>query len=1232
MKEISMRAVCPLLALLCLGNNVFADTTTVPNAPTLGENSGYTYVDTAAESNTGLSFIQTVIDSQTKDFVSQTTKYIDIKKTTYNNGADTITYYWNEETHKLEVTLSGSSVSTAGVEYIGKTTRSVSNSGTLDSVTGEFIGNSSTYYGSVIGNSGTIGTITGNFIGNFSASTYYTYIIYNTGTIGTITGDFIGNVSGAISQDGYGSGGTKGNITTINGDFIGNTTTKAAGAINNYCGTIGTINGNFIGNRANGHGGAIYNNGGTIGTINGNFIGNYSGSQGGAINDYQNNSSYTVNGNFIGNSSVQSGGAINVDTGTVTISGDFIGNSTGSLGGGAIKNVSGTVNLKGNTFKDNKQSGWDNDISNDAGTLNILENATVNIYSGISSGNYSKLNLAPGSTMNLNIANGKINSYSLGKVANQGTINANIDIDIDNQTSDVIYANTAYPLPEYELTNEINITELNFMNGSIEDILDQLLVFQILHKVYGTQEADIELKLAEGLIPESLEEEVILQHGEKVAKSNDFDGTANWSSTYNSWKEAENIVGHVGLTDTETYHDSLGITVTGTDIEITDITSQGDTLKIVNQSDISTRTFNATTEGETYTAVDDLGTTAAGTMTINGNPLTDPEGERTKGVIDLDGHTGFELGNATTLNIKDTKIINASGDVISSTNADAEINLENTEISGSLKNNAGTLNVGENVKLGLVYGAGTTNINSDFTLDNVITGNTLTLNNGAELKIEPTGSLSGTSQFIVNSGSLNLQNGVASDTNLGNLVLNSDMDLKIDGNFSALQLDTITVESITPNDHYINISDINILTPTTQKSFLIPAIGAMTDDTVKDQLASAIQYTGGDIAMTPIYTYNVAYNPATGNLGFTRTGGNDEFNPAVIASPVAAETAAAQGAISNTFGNAFQHADVFMSHNFSERITMLNANKYAISDENPKRNGGISTDFNGNLGHIDYDHINKGIWVQPYTTFEKINLHNGPKVHTINYGTLIGADTDFRKLKNGWYNVGTAYIGYNGSQLNYKGVDTTVNGGIIGLTETFYKGNFWTGITAMVGASVASTENMYGHEDNTMLNAGIGSKTGYNFEFKDGKLIIQPRIFISYSMVNTFDYKNSAGVKIKSDPLHTLQINPALRIIGNFEGWQPYASVGVVWNLLSETHATANGQKLPEMSTRPFIEYGIGLQRCWKENFSAYGQAMIHNGGRNGIALTGGFRWLIGKNKPETVQNKLKNKTVLKEL
>lgn len=269
-----------------------------------------------------------------------------------------------------------------------------------------------------------------------------------------------------------------------------------------------------------------------------------------------------------------------------------------------------------------------------------------------------------------------------------------------------------------------------------------------------------------------------------------------------------------------------------------------------------------------------------------------------------------------------------------------------------------------------------------------------------------------------------------------------------------------------------------------------------------------------------------------------------------------------------------------------------------------------------------------GIWYQPYANFENVGLSNGPRVDVQSYGSLVGGDSAYKQLKKGWGTVTTPYIGYNGTSQHYSGVSTVTNGGILGLTQTFYRGDFFTALTVNAGASVGESNTMYGKENYAALMAGVGSKTGYNFEFNNGKFIIQPSMLMAYTYVNTFDYTNASGVKISSDPLHSIQIHPTIKFMGNVgKGWQPYASVGMVWNILNDTRVTANDVRLPEMSIKPYVEYGVGLQKSWHEKFTGFIQAMLRNGGRNGVALTFGFKWSLGnESKPvEKVQNNCKN-------
>ena len=325
-----------------------------------------------------------------------------------------------------------------------------------------------------------------------------------------------------------------------------------------------------------------------------------------------------------------------------------------------------------------------------------------------------------------------------------------------------------------------------------------------------------------------------------------------------------------------------------------------------------------------------------------------------------------------------------------------------------------------------------------------------------------------------------------------------------------------------------------------------------------------------------------------------------------MASPVATQAGAYTTQL-QTFNYAFQHADTFMNIPYLERVAIINQGKYAMSPT------GDATDV-GTYSPLLLKEESAGFWVKPYASFENVPLKNGPKVSNINYGTLVGYDSPLQSISNGFERVLTGYIGYNGASQRYSGVDAYQNGGLLGGTATFYKGNFFNATTLSVGASAGDASTMYGSENYTMLLAGLGNKTGYNFEFFNGGMILQPSMLISYTFVNTFDYTNGAGVRIESDPMHAIQLAPGIKLIGNTKnGWQPYIGVSMVWNLLDESKVTADSVRLPEMSIKPYVQYGVGLQKRVNNKFLAFCQAMIHNGGRNGVSLSAGLRWKIGR-------------------
>lgn len=501
------------------------------------------------------------------------------------------------------------------------------------------------------------------------------------------------------------------------------------------------------------------------------------------------------------------------------------------------------------------------------------------------------------------------------------------------------------------------------------------------------------------------------------------------------------------------------------------------------------------------------------------------------------------------------------------------------------------------------------------------------------------------------SGTLSMVNNQVGVASLNNVTLSGNTNFVADVDLANEQMDRITANNYnTQQGINLNVVGMNLLSDSTKDVTEIFFAQPGLKNNVVNGMPKTGEYNLPSSAQTtfytPIYKYNAIYDnrndggyfmftkgdkilTANGGGGTTITPtGNpsDAFNPSVLAPSVASQ-AGANATMNQTFNYAFQNSDNFMTIPYLERVAIKTANRYALSPT------GDATDVGTFSPLFDANAETSSAWVKPYASFENIPLKNGPKVSNITYGTLVGFDTPIKSLRHGWDRAWTGYIGYNGASQRFSGVDATQNGGLVGGTLTLYKGNFFNATTISSGAIVGDNRTMYGTDNYTMLMAGVGNKTGYNFEFKEGKIIIQPSMLLSYTFVNTFDYTNAAGVKIKNDPLHAIQIAPGVKFIANTKnGWQPYIGVNMIWNLLDKSKVSANDVRLPEMSIKPYVQYGVGVQKRFKDRYMAFGQAMIQNGGRNGISLTAGFRWAIGKEgkpleKVQRVNNKVSSVT-----
>ena len=1011
--------------------------------------------------------------------------------------------------------------------------------------------------------------------------------IHNKGTMGDITGDFGGKRAdsdgGAIFSENTLASTRIGNIK---GDFIDNRSKGDGGAIyNGYYGVMGNITGDFVGNSANGDGGAI-SNGDHIGDITGNFIGNHAGGYGGAI---FNRSLYidveigNINGDFIGNYvkstdyGDSAGGAIYNEKGEIgDITGDFIENK--AVGeyeakGGAVYNEARMGNITGDFYNNSALA----EVSAAGGAIYNSWDAQLGTISGEFIGNSA-------------VASGDSNGYSAaggGAVFNEGVIiggvNAKGVIDVgkgtfvspDGSQSITLYAPLSSLPGEGEL--KTNFIDEMLANGYKISYIEDMGSLQI-----------------------STEEE--------------------WQQILADLEESVKLGEVVLAEDFEKYEDIMAEEI-----------SSFKNSSFIGNSAVAKGANGEARGGAIYTTKDLLLEATDGyTSIISGNYVEDRNGKRPEAIFMAGDESALVISAVKNGKfIIDDQINGFDGYAVAFTGDETGVVYLNNDIKASMVIGPQSLQI-RDINLEEKYRANVSlsNITLHLGRDTVLNNNNLTLN----------------------SGTLSMVNNQTGVSSLNNLTLKGDTNFVADVDLAKGEMDRFEAgyygehldsrsRDIGNGNHYgnLHVAGLNMLSDAPDGQDITEIYFAQIG--LKDNVVNGVNQTPTDYqtkAYTPIYQYNVMYDNRedAGYFLFTKgdkifvpdgNGGttvkptpdgnqSDAFNPSVLASPVAAQ-AGAYAAQNAAFSYAFQHADSFMPLPASQRFALRNANKYAIN-ETPR--------FDTRLNDLH----DKAIWVRPYTSFESIPLKNGPKVDTITYGTLVGGDSQIKELRNGWGTVFTGYMGYNGSNQNYSGVSTYQNGGLLGATQTFYKGNFFTALTASVGASAGESHNMYGHENFTTLMAGLASKSGYNFEFKDGKYIIQPTMQLSYSFINTFDYKNSAGVNIESDPLHAIQINPNIRFITNLKnGWQPYASVGMVWNILDDTKVTANDVRLPEMSVKPYVEYGLGIQKRWKDKFTGFTQAMVRNGGRNGIALTAGFRWALGKEgKPiEKVQNDSKN-------
>ena len=421
----------------------------------------------------------------------------------------------------------------------------------------------------------------------------------------------------------------------------------------------------------------------------------------------------------------------------------------------------------------------------------------------------------------LNMKNSKIDAITAGTVTG-GAFTVALDVNAVGGTIDHITA-TSFS------TGTITINDLNFLSAQKSFTLTVL---------DGTISGGTTLVLSDAVNTAYNGTTTITE------TVNNRSATANWETAFTQTESTVNATRSLAVQNNKT----LAFTFVENSRTPVSVTSLGDTIKLLNTMDEEAiRTMTNSTSIASYTVTENLGTTAAGTFTINGT-----KSNSSAATINLNSHTGFSVGSGATLNLQNIVFSGntaAAGSVLTvsgGTAALSNVTVPNavSVTSGTLTlsggnslgglSNAGTITLTGNNTLGAMSGTGTLTNNGNLTLnganDQIIGGTGRTFINAAltttkainqAITINNNKTLTANATLIggavTNNGTLSLTEGTLGQTVTGGIVqINGEVE-------SSVALSNATINS----GKQLRISADNVGTNLTNNGTLVLTGGAL---------------------------------------------------------------------------------------------------------------------------------------------------------------------------------------------------------------------------------------------------------------------------------------------------------------------------------------------------------------------------------------------------------------------
>ncbi len=611
------------------------------------------------------------------------------------------------------------------------------------------------------------------------------------------------------------------------------------------------------------------------------------------------------------------------------------------------------------------------------------------------------------------------------------------------------------------------------------------------------------------------------------------------------------------------------VTLSHSQIKMTDTASMVlDSVTLDNATITGETTNTITIGGKNYTEFKDTSLVAgAGAATATGGHLVSVQAGSKFGVV--------AFGKEVTINGEnnDAAIYLQSGVDGTST----------TDLNG--QNYALTINGGilsDNVN-NVVNFTGTVNFNGllDPLTANIADGTTthsdyaddidFNLNSGGTLKYTSDkylydetkhGSTYANNSINFNGGLLDIANGEVTGIKLSKLSLSKESNIHVDADLANKTMDTLTADTIEANAK-LNIAKLNLISDATEE---ITAINFTKDESLLKQ----VNYTGatsGLKALSPVYTYDVAYDNATGDFTFTRGGGaaTTDYNPAVYGSATTSQTVG------------------FLQQNIAN----------AVFD-----NLGLQTFRPMGRASGDEPYSNHA-WVSLFGADDNVEFDSFETVDSEMMSLAGGFNSDKIKLGDNYVGYGI-YAGYLNGEGKYTGNEIDQEGGYIGLSSSLQNGNFVMVGTINGGFIKNEAKHSFGTDKYDTYWTGVSLKTGYDYHVNNS-LTIRPNVYAGYSFVNSEDYTSKSGAKIKNDNLHLFEVAPGLKVNQTFaNGWNGFAQAKYAFVMDNGGDTNIDSVVLPNISVKDYVEYGLGVEKDIRSDWSLAATINRRDGGRQG--------------------------------